>query len=80
MLNTPAMGNLIREGKTTQIYSQIQMGAKLGMQTMEMALAKIFQEGKVSWDAAMSKSSKPEELERLIGPAPKGTAPKAKAH
>jgi twitching motility protein PilT len=56
------------------------MGAKLGMQTMEMALAKIFQEGKVSWDAAMSKSSKPEELERLIGPAPKGTAPKAKAH
>ena len=79
MLNTPAMGNLIREGKTTQIYSQIQMGAKLGMQTMEMSLAKLFQEGKVSWEAAMSKSSKPDELERLIGPAPKGTAQKAKA-
>ncbi|MDY7022775.1 MAG: type IV pilus twitching motility protein PilT [Cyanobacteriota bacterium] len=79
MLNTPAMGNLIREGKTTQIYSQIQMGAKLGMQTMEMALAKLYQEGKVSWEAAMSKSSKADELERLIGPAPKGTAQKAKA-
>jgi twitching motility protein PilT len=70
MINTPAMGNLIREGKTSQIYSQIQMGAKLGMQTMEMALAKLYQDGKVSWEAAMSKSSKPDELERLIGPAP----------
>ncbi|MGL5083874.1 MAG: type IV pilus twitching motility protein PilT [Microcoleaceae cyanobacterium] len=73
MLNTPAMGNLIREGKTAQIYSQIQMGAKLGMQTMEMSLAKLYQEGKVSWEAAMSKTSRADELERLIGPAPKGT-------
>lgn len=81
MLNTPAMGNLIREGKTAQIYSQIQMGAKLGMQTMEMSLAKLYQEGKVSWEAAMSKTSRPDELERLIGPAPKGTkAPKVAAH
>lgn len=79
MLNTPAMGNLIREGKTTQIYSQIQMGAKLGMQTMEMALAKLYQEGKVTWEGAMGKSSKPDELERLIGPAPKGAPQKAKA-
>jgi twitching motility protein PilT len=80
MINTPAMGNLIREGKTSQIYSQIQMGAKLGMQTMEMSLAKIYQEGKVSWEAAMSKSSKADELERLIGPAPKaGKAQKARA-
>ncbi|MGF1492475.1 MAG: type IV pilus twitching motility protein PilT [Microcoleaceae cyanobacterium] len=80
MLNTPAMGNLIREGKTAQIYSQIQMGAKLGMQTMEMALAKLYQEGKVTWEAAMGKSSKPDELERLIGPAPKGTKAKVAAH
>ncbi len=79
MLNTPAMGNLIREGKTTQIYSQIQMGAKLGMQTMEMALAKLYQEGKVTWEGAMGKSSKADELERLIGPAPKGAPQKAKA-
>lgn len=70
MVNTPAMANLIREGKTSQIYSQIQMGAKLGMRTMEMALATLYQDGLVSWEAAMSKSSKPDELERLIGPAP----------
>ncbi|MGB3534277.1 MAG: type IV pilus twitching motility protein PilT [Microcoleaceae cyanobacterium] len=80
MINTPAMGNLIREGKTSQIYSQIQMGAKLGMQTMEMCLAKLYQDGKVGWEAAMSKSSKPDELERLIGPAPKaGKAQKARS-
>ncbi|MEB3886266.1 type IV pilus twitching motility protein PilT [Lyngbya sp. CCY1209] len=79
MINTPAMGNLIREGKTTQIYSQIQMGAKLGMQTMEMSLAKLFQEGKVTWEDAMSKTSKADELERLIGPQPKAGQAKAKA-
>lgn len=78
MVNTPAMANLIREGKTPQIYSQIQMGAKLGMRTMEMALAELYKTNKVSWEAAMSKASKADELERLIGPAPVG-APPAKA-
>ncbi len=69
MINTPAVANLIREGKTSQIYSAIQTGGKLGMQTMEMALAKLYQDGKVSYEDAMSKSSKPDELQRLIGPA-----------
>jgi twitching motility protein PilT len=78
MVNSPAMGNLIREGKTSQIYSQIQMGAKLGMRTMEMALAELFKAGKISWEAGMGKSGKPDELERLIGPAPAGA--KAVAH
>ena len=78
MLNTPAMSNLIREGKTPMIYSQIQMGAKLGMRTMEMALAELFKAGKISWEAGMGKSGKPDELERLIGPAPAGA--KAGAH
>lgn len=79
MVNTPAIANLIREGKSAQIYSAIQTGAKVGMQTMEMCLARIFQEGKVTWEAAMAKSSKPDELARLIGPAPKGAGAPAKA-
>ena len=70
MVNTPAMANLIREGKTPMIYSQIQMGAKLGMRTMEMALAELYKTGKITWESAMSKASKADELERLIGPAP----------
>ncbi|PSB27490.1 twitching motility protein PilT [filamentous cyanobacterium Phorm 46] len=70
MVNTPAMANLIREGKTPMIYSQIQMGAKLGMRTMEMALAELYKTGKITWESAMSKASKADELERLIGQAP----------
>lgn len=73
MINSPALANLIREGKTPQIYSQIQMGAKLGMQTMEMCLAALYKADKVTWEGAMSKAVKADELERLIGPAPAGT-------
>jgi twitching motility protein PilT len=67
MINTPAVANLIREGKTSQIYSTIQMGGKQGMQTMESCLAKLYQENKITYEDALSKSSKPEELQRLIG-------------
>jgi len=76
MINSPALANLIREGKTAQIYSQIQMGAKLGMQTMEMCLAALYRADKVTWEGAMSKAVKADELERLIGPAPAGTPAK----
>ncbi|WP_373534497.1 type IV pilus twitching motility protein PilT [Microcoleus sp.] len=79
MVNTPAMSNLIREGKTPMIYSQIQMGAKLGMRTMEMALAELYKTGKITWESAMGKASKADELQRLIGPAPVGGA-KVGAH
>jgi twitching motility protein PilT len=67
LVMTPAMSNLIREGKTAQIYSQIQTGGKYGMQTLEKALADLYLSGKISLEAAAAKSSKPEELQRLIG-------------
>jgi twitching motility protein PilT len=70
MIVTPAIANLIREGKTAQIYGAIQTGAKLGMQTMEMVLAEYVRKGMVSFEAAMSKSSKPDELQRLLGSMP----------
>ncbi len=73
MVITPAISNLIREGKTSQIYSAIQTGAKLGMQTLEKALADLYKAGTISFEAAMSKTSKPEELQRLIGPQAAGT-------
>lgn len=79
MLNTPAIANLIRESKNSQLYSQIQMGAKLGMQTMEMSLANLYKEGKITWADAMSKAVKPDELEALIGPRAKETKVKTKA-
>ena len=67
LINTPATANLIREGKTAQLYSQIQTGGDQGMQTLEKALANLVVNGDVSRAEAMAKASKPGELERLIG-------------
>ena len=67
MLVTPAIANLIREGKTAQIYSAIQTGGKLGMQALERVLADLYNSETISFDSAMSKTSRPDELQRLIG-------------
>lgn len=67
MIVTPAISNLIREGKTSQIYSAIQTGGKLGMQTLEKVLADLYKSGSISFESAMSKTSRPDELQRLIG-------------
>lgn len=70
MIVTPAISNLIREGKTSQIYSAIQTGGKLGMQTLEKVLADLYKAGNISFEAAVSKTSKADELQRLIGGVP----------
>ena len=66
MLNNPAIANLIREGKTAQLYSQIQTGGQLGMMTLERALANLVLQGSVSREEALAKAGKPEELARLL--------------
>ncbi|MFQ4146981.1 type IV pilus twitching motility protein PilT [Chlorogloeopsis sp. ULAP02] len=77
MIVTPAISNLIREGKTAQIYSAIQTGGKLGMQTLEKVLADLYKQGTISFESAMAKTSKPDEVQRLIGSAPPSAAGKA---
>ncbi|MGB7415325.1 MAG: type IV pilus twitching motility protein PilT [Thermosynechococcaceae cyanobacterium] len=67
MAITPGISNLIREGKTSQIYSAIQTGGKLGMVTLEKVLADLYKAGTISFEAAMSKTSRADELQRLIG-------------
>ncbi len=69
MVVTPAIANLMREGKTGMVYSAIQTGMKLGMQTMEQALAGYVRSGSVAFEVAMGKASKPDELQRLLGGA-----------
>ncbi|MCP9808104.1 type IV pilus twitching motility protein PilT [Cyanobium sp. HWJ4-Hawea] len=66
MVNTPAIANLIREGKTAQLYSQIQTGGQFAMQTLEKALANLVQAGTVNLEEALNKTGKPEELQRLL--------------
>ena len=67
LLATPAIRNLIREGKTHQIYSALQTGANIGMQTMDAALATLVRQGKITQKLAEARSSTPEELRRLLG-------------
>ena len=69
MIVTPAIANLVREGKASQVYSAIQTGAKLGMQTMEQALSNLVKTGAISMEEAVAKSAKPDELQRLVAGA-----------
>ncbi len=73
MVVTPAISNLIREGKTAQIYGAIQTGAKLGMQTLEMVLADLYKAGTINFENAIGKSSRADELQRLINAGGAGT-------
>lgn len=72
MVVTPAIANLIREGKAAQVYSAIQTGMKMGMITMEQSLATMVKNGIVSFEEAMAKSGKPEEFQRLVAGAMNG--------
>jgi twitching motility protein PilT len=67
LVPTPAVRNLIREGKTHQIYSVLQTGSAQGMQTMDAALVSLVRTGKISQKLAEERSSAPEELRRLLG-------------
>ncbi len=66
MVITPAIANLVREGKTAQIYSSIQTGAQYQMQTMETSLKELYQKGMVTFEDALSKTTRPEDFKRLV--------------
>ena len=54
LVGTPAIRNLIREGKMPQIYSLIQVGSKAGMQTMKDSVYRLLERGIIGMDAAKS--------------------------
>jgi twitching motility protein PilT len=66
LVPTPGVRNLIREGKIHQIYSLIQTGGAHGMQTMDASLAGLVRAGTITMATAVSRSSQPEELRRLV--------------
>jgi twitching motility protein PilT len=67
LVPTSAVRNLIREGKIHQIPSVIQTGAAQGMQSMDAALATLVRAGSITHELALSRSSAPDELRRLLG-------------
>ncbi len=70
MVPTPAVRNLIREGKTHQLYSVLQTGGAQGMQTMDAALVGLVRSGKITRQMAEARSTTPDELRRLLGFTP----------
>jgi len=67
LIPTAAVRNLIREGKTHQIYSTLQTGGSHGMQTMDAALVELVHAGKITRELAEARSGAPDELRRLMG-------------
>jgi twitching motility protein PilT len=66
LVPTPGVRNLIREGKTHQIYSALQTGGSHGMQTMDAALVDLVRRGAITMELAERRSSTPDELRRLM--------------
>ncbi|MCP2029965.1 twitching motility protein PilT [Okibacterium sp. HSC-33S16] len=66
MVITPALSNLIREGKTYQILSAMQAGKELGMHTMDQHLAELVNSGRVTRQAAEAKAHDHEGFARSL--------------
>ncbi|AKH67935.1 pilus retraction protein PilT [Spongiibacter sp. IMCC21906] len=62
MIGTPAIRNLIREDKVAQMYSAIQSGANVGMQTIDQCLKNLVESRQISRDAAKLKARFPENF------------------
>lgn len=68
---TSAVRNLIREGKSHQIYNAIQTGSKHGMQTMEQALLELYLDKQITLEEALNHTMHADELRRMIENASK---------
>lgn len=66
LVSTPAVRNLIREGKEHQLYSVLQTGRGVGMQTMDSSLAELVRKGAITRDTALMRSVDRVELERVL--------------
>jgi twitching motility protein PilT len=69
MVVTPAIRNLIREGKTHQIYSVMQAGAAHGMHTLDQHLAELVRTRKITYETGVEKCHHIEDFNRLCGRA-----------
>ena len=67
MLGVPAIGNLIREGKTHQMDSIIQASGALGMQSLDQSLRALLTSGKITFEEAIAKAKFPRDLAGMMG-------------
>jgi len=66
MVVTPAIRNLIREGKVAQMYSVIQTGQAQGMQTLDQHLQSLLQQGQITMAEAQAHARSPELLHARV--------------
>jgi len=67
MVATPAIRNLVREGKIHQITTAMQSGGKHGMGTMDQSLAELVRKHVISYEMAAERCKNLEDLQRLVG-------------
>tara|TARA_B100001093_G_C26780225_1_gene994247 strand:- start:331 stop:1407 length:1077 start_codon:yes stop_codon:yes gene_type:complete len=66
LVNNNAIANLIREAKSSQVYSQLQIGTKFGMQTLEQHLSNLVKKGIITNEEAIYKCNRPSVLKGLL--------------
>jgi twitching motility protein PilT len=66
LIATPAVRNIIREGKAHQLEAVIQTGAEFGMQSMDKTLVQLIHEGTITYDEARNVAVDIDELDRLM--------------
>lgn len=76
MISTPAIRNLIREGKTYQVTSEMQTGVRFGMRTLDEQLKVLYQGGLISYDDMMEIAQDPKDLADRVTKAAAQTAKK----
>jgi twitching motility protein PilT len=67
LLANPAIRSQIRERKTSQLRSTIEMGRADGMHTMDRRLRDLYQQGIVTYDTAISHAMYPETIQVAVG-------------
>jgi len=67
LVASPAVRNMIREGKTFQMQSLIQTGSSVGMVTMEQSLKSLYERGLITYEDALEHAFDARELARLMG-------------
>jgi twitching motility protein PilT len=66
MVSTPAIRNLIREGKDHQLYNSIQTGQSFNMRTMDQSLISLYKQGRISRESVYEYCVEKQEIERLM--------------
>jgi twitching motility protein PilT len=70
LVATPAVRNLVKEGKTNQLRNQLVMGQQEGSLSLELSLNALVRDGIVAYEEAVSRSLYPKDLRRPAGAVP----------